>query len=177
MSILAISQALASGEDYKKLLLIEGQPLDAKTQKKVDTDPAKTRTERQKQRTGVFHRTISLGDLEQMAKFFDNQVTGQETVLGRKTWRVESRPKPGYRPADKQEEQAMAARHVAWFNQEDGVLIRRHDEFIRAVNGFQPGTMVDWEFAKVGEECLPDNLIFRTDLKFIPGNPRRDSPA
>ncbi len=160
---------MLEGEEYKKLVLINGRPLDAKTQKKVDEDLDKTRTERRKR--GPFHvtRTVELGDLEQLERIFDNTVTGEETVLGRKTWRVESEPKAGYKAADKREQELIAARHTSWFDQADGTRIKWLDLFVRATNGFGAGTIFDWELTRVGDAWLLDNVGIKADMTIVLG--------
>ena len=152
---------MLEGEEYKKLVLIDDKPLDAKTQKRVDEDLEKTRAERRKR--GLFHieRTVALSDLEQLGRLFDNKVAGEETVLGRRTWRVDSEPKPGYKPANQNEQEVLAARHTSWFDQQEGMRIKWHDEFIRAAKGFQPGTTVDFELTRIGDSWLTDNIAFR----------------
>jgi hypothetical protein len=163
---------LLEGEDYRKLVLIDGQPLDARTQKEVDGELRKVQAEREKHLIELNPRARKkspLGDLGQIEQLFDNKVTGEETVLGRRAWRLESEPKPGYKPDNKQEEEALAAHHVTWFDQQDGTRIKKLDTFFRAANGFAPGTTVDSEYVKVGETWLPDTISIRMDLKVMPG--------
>ena len=149
---------MLEGSDYKKLILIDGQSLDAKTQKKVDADLEKARAARRK------HSDKSLfeysGSLDLLARLFDNSVTGEETVLGRKTWRLESEPKRGYKAANRREEQLLMLRETIWFDQQDGAEIKERDVFLETAKGFPPGTIVEMEFAKIGEAWLLDNLTF-----------------
>src|SRR5258707_1261174 len=44
---------MLEGENYRKLLLIDGKPLDPKTQKKVDADLEKARAERRGHKFGT----------------------------------------------------------------------------------------------------------------------------
>ncbi len=156
---------MLEGDHYRKLILVDGKPLDAKTQQKVDADLEKTRAERRKRKSGVITRQISLGGLDLLETLFDNKVTGEETVLGRKTWRVESEPKPDRKPANKAEEQALSARRITWFDQGEGVEVKRRVEIQRAANGFQPGSVLEFEFGKVGDAWLLERQILRVDLK------------
>lgn len=159
---------MLEGENYSKLILIDGKPLDAKTQKKVDEGLEKTRAERRRNGFLSFHRTVSLGGLDLLMRLFDNKVTGEETVLGRKTWRMESEPKPGYKPASKNEEDAMSSRRVSWFDQEDGIRIKETSIFVRATNSFQPGTTFDLEYIKIGEDWLLSDAVMHVELKMMP---------
>jgi hypothetical protein len=160
---------MLEGTEYKKLILIDGKTLDAKTQQNVDEDLEKERIQRKKGGPGSgFSRTFSVEDLDRVARFFQRTVTGEEMMLARKTWRMESEPNPGsYKPADKQEEQALATRQTIWFDQQDGVKIKEHIEFIRAANGFQPGSTTDFENVRIGDEWLLDNATFRMDVKLL----------
>jgi hypothetical protein len=157
---------MLEGENYTKLILVDGKPLDPKTQQKVDRDLANERANRQKHRF-TFHREISLGDLDVLERLFDNRVTREETVLDRKAWRVESDPKPGYKPANKEEDQILAARRVNWFEEQDGARIRDIQTFVRAVNGFQPGSTIQTDYVKSGDAWLPGTLTLRIDLKVM----------
>jgi hypothetical protein len=158
---------MLEGSEYRKLILKDGKPLNANTQKKVDEELQKARAERR--RNGFTHHEVSLGTLDMLGLIFDNKVTGEETVLGRKAWRMESEPKPGYKPANKAEEEALASRRVNWFDQEDGIPIKSSDFFIRAVNTFQPGTEMDWELTKVGDDWLTSDTTMRADMKIVLG--------
>jgi hypothetical protein len=81
---------MPEGENYSKLILIDVKPLDAKTQKKVDANLEKTRAERRGNRLLSMRHTVSLGGLDLLMRLFDDKVTGEETISGRKTWRMES---------------------------------------------------------------------------------------
>jgi len=115
------------------------------------------------------NRRVSPGGLDLFARLFDNRGTGEETIDGRKTWRVESEPKPGYKPANKQEEEILSARHLGWFDHEDGFRVKDTSIFIRATNSFQPGSIVDLDFMKIGADWVLANAVRHMDLKMMPG--------
>ncbi len=158
---------MLEGAEYKKLILTDGKPLDVRTQKKVDDDLAKEAKDRTRHRLLSINRRVSLGGLDLYTKLFDNKVTGEETVLGRKAWRMESEPKADAKPANSQEKEAVASRRVTWFDQEEGAPIREINVFIRAANGFQPGSKIDLQYRKVGDDWLPDNFSMWADLKMM----------
>jgi hypothetical protein len=159
---------MLEGETYSRLILIDGKPLDAKTQKQVDAELEKTRTERRGNHHLSLHRTISLGGLDLLTRLFDNKVTGEETISGRRTWRMVSEPKSGYRPANKEEEEVMSSRRVNWFDQEDGFQIKETTIFVRATNSFQPGSTIDLDYIKIGEDWLLADAIMHADMKMMP---------
>jgi hypothetical protein len=158
---------MLEGSNYRKLILSGGKPLDAKTQKKVDEDLEKARTERRSLLS--FKRTVSLGGMELVDRLFDNKVTGEEIIAGRKTWRMESEPKPGYKSGNAAEDEALATRRVYWFDEEDGVVIQDHSVFIRAAKGFQPGSTIDTVLAPIGDDWMLSEGTMRADMKFMPG--------
>ena len=92
---------MLEGEAYRKLILVDGKPMDEKLQKRVDQDLAKVQAEHKKKRGGgmSLSRTFSTKDIDSIEQYLDRKVIGEETTLGRKTWRMESEPKPGYKPA------------------------------------------------------------------------------
>lgn len=160
---------MLEGEEYKKLVLIDGKPLDAKTQKRVNEDMEKERAERRTR--GLLHgtRTVRVPGVDKLEQFFNNKVTGEETVLGRRTWRMESEPKPDYKPTEKKDQEFLSARHISWFDQQDGQRIKWQDVFIRPANSFQPGTTFDWELTRIGDEWLLDSIVVRMDMKIVLG--------
>lgn len=54
---------MLEGDTYRKLVLLDGKPLDAKTEKKVQADLAKTREERKKQqkKSSLLRKQMSVG--------------------------------------------------------------------------------------------------------------------
>ncbi|HEY4089518.1 MAG TPA: hypothetical protein VGM43_26510 [Bryobacteraceae bacterium] len=156
---------MLEGAEYKKLVLIDGKPLDSKTHKKVDSDLEKARAERHRSLLPSLHRSVSLGSLELLLRLFDNKVTARETINGRAAWKVGSEPKPGVKGANKQEEEMLASHRTSWFDEQDGNRIRELIEFQRAANGFQPGTVFDLQFVRVGEAWLPSDAIIRASMK------------
>jgi hypothetical protein len=102
-----------------------------------------------------------------LTSLFDNKVSGEETIDGRKTWRMESEPKPGYKPANKGEIEALSSRRVSWFDEEDGIRIREVSTFVRATNSFQPGTIFDLTYTKVGADWVLADALLRADVKML----------
>ena len=156
---------MLEGENYRKLILVDGKPLDEKLQKKVDEDLEKTRARRKKRSIRTITRTVRTGGLEEVEKLFNARVTGEETLNGRKAWRIEAEPKPGIKTTNKDELNALNTRRTFWIDQQEGRELRRKTEFLRPTNGFQPGSEIDMTFQKVGEAWLIDNILFRFDLK------------
>ena len=156
---------MLEGDNYRKLVLIDGRPLPDKVQKQVDKDLEQTRTERKKGGLFTFSRSVSLGGLDELQRLFDNKVTGEDTVGGRKTWVIESQPKPGLKPADKKEEEAMSSLRATWIDQEEGVVVKERFTFMRATNSFQPGTQWERELVKVGGAWLTDTINWKGEMK------------
>ena len=159
---------MLEGDNYRKLILIDGQPLDEKTQKKVDQDLEKARAERHKHSTlRTLVRSWSVAGLEDLEGLFDNRVVGEETVRDRKAWRVESEPKKDHKPANKQEEQIMGARRTTWFDEAEGIELKSDIEYLRPVEGMQPGSHDITEFTKIGDAWLVDTIVMKVDFKAL----------
>jgi hypothetical protein len=158
---------MLEGAPYRKLVRLNGQALDAQMQERVEQEMNAERAERRKHTPGTITRTVALTEMDSLEQLFDNKVTGEDTVLGRKAWRMESQPKTKYKPANKEEEQALGARRVTWFDQQEGVELKHIDVFIRATNGFQPGSEMAMEYGKVGDAWLPATQMLRIDFKAL----------
>ena len=159
---------MLEGETYKKLVLENGEPLDGKTQRRVDAELEKTRAER-KQRSSLTHRTVKFGGVEQLSHLFVNRLAGAETIAGRATWRVESEPRTDVHATNKEDENALATRRTSWFDQADGVAIQRLDRFVRGANGFQPGSEFETHMIQIAGTWQVESVVLRYDVKFAPG--------
>jgi hypothetical protein len=158
---------MLEGENYRKLILIDGRPLDPKTARKVEADLEKAREERKKR--PMFHKVVHMGDLDSLERLFDSRVTGEETVGGRKAWRVESDAKPDAQPADPGERELMAAHRITWFDEEEGIDVRRNTTYTHGVHNIKAGTEAEIEWGRIGEAWLPVSQIFRGQVDFLPG--------
>ena len=162
---------MLEGEPYRKLVLVNGRPLDAEAQAQVDQDLERERTERRRQRkapTVIKLFKFSLPGIEKLEGFFDNKVMGEETVAGRKTWRVESIPKHNRRPANQEEEMTANTRCTTWIDQQDSVEIKQTSIFVRPYQEVGAGTDVKLEFSKFGEAWLPETVRLRMHFKVGP---------
>jgi hypothetical protein len=155
---------MLEGDNYRKLILFDGKPIDAKTAKKVEAELAKTREERKKRK--AFHTVVHLGDLDTLNRLFDSKVTGEETIGGRKAWRVESDPKPGVKATTIADEELLATHRTTWFDEEEGIDLQRHTTYLRGVRNIRPGSEGEVEFGRIGEAWLPVRMVFRGEAKF-----------
>ncbi len=158
---------MLEGDNYRKLILIEGKPPDAKLQRKIDAEMDKERAARRAHPVGTGRHEVNFGGLDFLARSFDSKVAGEEMVSGRMTWRMESTPKVGYKPANHEEEKAMGARRVTWFDREDGALVKDLASFIRPTAGFMPGSEFELEFGRHEGAWLPDRLVLRYNAKML----------
>ncbi len=156
---------MLEGDLYRKLILVDGKPPDPKLQKAIDGEIEKERAARRAHPMGPTGRhEVRAGALDQISRMCDSKVTGQEPVSGRMAWRVESLPKPGYKPKDKDEEKFLGARRVTWFDQE-GPAIRFLEVFLRPTAGFLPGSEIERTLGKHGDAWLIDTLDLRYDMR------------
>jgi hypothetical protein len=158
---------MLEGENYRKLILEDGQPLDAKTAKKVEADLARTREERKKHK--LFRSTVPFGGPAQLERLYDNKVTGEEMVGARKVWRIESEPKSDAKPANQMEKEMLSSRRVTWFDEEDGIDVRRRTEYFRNVDEIRSGTIAEIEWGKIGDAWMPAVQVFHGQAHFLPG--------
>jgi hypothetical protein len=159
---------MLEGDNYRKLVLVDGKPPDPKMQRKIDAEMEKERAGR-KAHPGYRHssNTIHYGDTATLERLFDNKVAGEEVVSGRKTWRIESEPKAGRKPASQEEEELMAWRSTTWYDQQDGMLLKSLHVLIRAMNIYRPGTEMEMEWGKHGDARLLDRQNHPYSMKAI----------
>ena len=61
----------------------------------------------------------------------------------------------------------LATRRTNWFDEQDGYRFHELIEFQQAANGFQPGTVLDLQFARIGDEWLASDVTMRVSMKAI----------
>jgi hypothetical protein len=167
--LMTFDMIMLEGENYQKLILIDGKPLDDKLQKKVDKELEEERGRRHSQHSSLrtLRKSWAMSTLPDLEPLFDNKLAGEDTVGGRPAWRVESTPKASHKPANKTEEQIMGARRTTWFDREEGFEIKHEIEFIRPVEGNQPGTRYVVEWAKIGDAWLPSQEFHKVEFKAL----------
>jgi hypothetical protein len=157
---------MLEGDLYRKLVQIDGQPPSPKMQKEIEAEMEHERAYRRTHH-GTRAHEVRAGTLEQIARMCDSKTVGEEEVSGRKAWRVESLPRPDYKPADKDEEKFFGARRVTWFDEQTGAAIKYLEVFIRPTAGFQPGSEIERTFGLHSDAWLEDSLILRYDVKMM----------
>jgi hypothetical protein len=159
---------MLEGDNFRKLVSINGRPLTGKEQKQVDKDMESASMERKKGSFLKFTRTVNLGGVEDLPRLYVNTVSGEEVINGRKAWLVKSQPKGDLKPATKQDEEAMCSLRATWIDQETGVVVKERFTVMKATNSFQPGTQLDHEYVQVGEAWLLDNYVWKGEMKPMP---------
>src|SRR5580704_2935248 len=71
---------MLEGEIYRKLILIDGKPPDAKLKNKIDAEVERERAVRRAHPAGTGRHEVRLGDLDQIAHMCDSTVAGREMV-------------------------------------------------------------------------------------------------
>ena len=156
---------MLEGDFYRKLILIDGKPPDAKLQKQIDAEMERERAARRAHPVATGRRVVTMGNLAQIARMCDSEVTGQEEVSGRLTWRVESLPKHGYKAANKEEEKFLNARRVTWFDSQESTAVKFLEVFLRPTAGQLPGSQIERVLGKHGDAWLEDSLDWRYNFQ------------
>jgi hypothetical protein len=160
---------MIEGEPYRKLFLIDGEPLDAGTEERVEQALEKARVEHPHEPARIptltWHYNARVIGIEQLEEFFETKVIGEETALGRRAWRLESVPRRDRR-LDYKAGEMVATRVVIWLDQQDGAEIKQTTSYASRGRGPQIGTEITEEYSKVGEAWLLDNARSRGDAKF-----------
>jgi len=158
---------MPEGENYRKLVLIDGQPLDDAMKKKVEQDMEKERALRRKHE--FMNKVVPFGGLEDLERLFDNKVVGEQGMWGRKAWKVLSEPKKGVKAANGKEEEILATTRATWFDEEEGVEVRQTTYYVRGIHGIKPLSFDTLEWSKVGDAWLPSTNRFRSEVSPAPG--------
>jgi hypothetical protein len=153
------------GAPYRKLIAENDMPLSAAKQAKVEKEMAKEKQRRAgEKRNGLLHRTVSLGGIAQLPKFYNVKVT-EDSFDGRPVWKIDAEPRPGVPAETEKERNAAATRRIYWIDPEANAIVKDETEFLLAINNIQPGTILRTEYQKVNSDCwLPAHSTFKWGL-------------
>ena len=140
----------------------DGKPLPPKEEAKEEKKLQQTAEERRKaRRKGLlnFSRSayVSSDDLD---KFFDRSLVGEEEIRGRKAWVIEYTPRKGHVPANKHEKDVYSFQAKAWVDEEEGVTSKFVLLSIADGSLMKPGSSITFENAKINDDAwLPVSSV------------------
>jgi hypothetical protein len=147
------------GVKYKKLTARNGKPLSAREAAQVDNEMRETAEERRRHPQTAPGGSINfgnqhadIGSLAELLSLFDNRVTAEEEIRGRKAWVIESAPRAGHAPASPHEKDVLSYRKKLWIDEADNVMVR----MVATVAGeglfAAPGSSLTFEYDKVDQQ-------------------------
>jgi hypothetical protein len=142
------------GLEYKKLISVDGKPLDAKGQAREEKKLRQTAEERRNQRrAGAFHPTVNTGSFHDLLTLFDNRLLGEEEIRGRKAWMIESTPQAGRIPANRYEKEVLSFRHKLWIDEAENFPLKTVKTVVGAHIYMKPGSTITSEFEKINDDA------------------------
>jgi hypothetical protein len=149
------------GEFYKRLVARDAKPLPPKEETKEEKKLQQTAEERRKaRRKGLFSFSrsayVSSDDLD---KFFDRSLVGEEEIRGRKAWVIEYTPRKGHVPANKHEKDVYSFQAKAWVDEEEGVTSKFLLLCIADGSFMKPGSSLIIESTEINDDAWLPVLI------------------
>jgi hypothetical protein len=139
------------------------KPLPPKEEAKEEKRLQQTAEERRKaRRKGLlnFSRSISVSS-DDLEKFCDHRLVGEEEIRGRKAWVIEYTPQKGRVPANKHEKDVLSTQTKVWVDKEDGVTAKVELLGVGDGSFMKPGSSITIEIAKINDDAwLPVLTIF-----------------
>ncbi|MBZ5636811.1 MAG: hypothetical protein LAO55_27105 [Acidobacteriia bacterium] len=150
------------GESYRRLVARDGKALPPNEEAREEKKLQQTAEERRKaRRKGLlnFSRTVSVSS-EDLDKFFDRSLVGEEEIRGRKAWVIEYTPQKGHVPANKHEKDVYTFQAKAWVDEEEGVTSKFVLLSIADGSLMKPGSSLTFENAKINDDAwLPVSSV------------------
>jgi len=147
------------GQAFRKLIARNGKPLDAKEQARVDKEMRETAEQRRKHPAwpdggGVTngHSRADFGSDEELLTLFDNRLTGEEEIAGRKAWVIESTPRKDHPPANRHERDVMSFGKKFWIDEAENAELRAVYTVIGEHIYVKPGSTFVFDFQKVNQD-------------------------
>jgi len=174
---------MIEGSPYNKLIAINEQPLSASEagaeQRKLQQEIARRQAEsaaRRQKRVGQYERERRQDHalMAEMAKAFDYQLIGEETVNGRRCFALVATPKPSYQPVSRETKVLKGMRGHLWVDTQDYQWVKVEAEVFRPVAfglfiaHVNPGTKFVLEQKPVeGNLWLPSHFSMRVNAKVL----------
>jgi hypothetical protein len=140
------------GLPYQRKVEEDGKPLTGKAAAKEEQRYERAVDQRKHmtldQQRGFFHRTFHSGmPLDYLGTLFNNRVTGETMLNGRKTLVVESTPKADAKPANAQEKTALSWKETTWIDEADDFPVQIEAVALENVAHFVKGMRfrITWE--------------------------------
>lgn len=147
------------GLTYRKLVARNGKPIDAKEKAKVEKEMRQTAEQRRKHRApaeggGITngHSNVDFGSDAELLTLFDNRVTGEEEIGGRKAWVIESTPQESRIPANKHEKDLANLTKKFWIDELENAKLRTVYTVIGDYIFLKPGSTMTIEFQKINQD-------------------------
>jgi hypothetical protein len=154
------------GLTYRKLVARNGKPLDAKEKAKVDKKMRETAEQRRKQprepdggRVTNGHVTVDFGSDEELLTLFDNRVSGEEEIGGRKAWVIESTPRKDRPPANRHEKDVMSFAKKFWIDEAENEELRAVYTVVGDHIFLKPGSTTTVESQKINQDVWQPTLV------------------
>jgi hypothetical protein len=142
------------GLTYKKLVQRNDAPLKAREQTREAKKLRDLAEQRRKdRRSGLFHKTISLGSDEDLLTLFDCHLSGEEKISERTAWVMDCTPKAGHIPANDHEKEVLSFKRKLWIDQVEFVPLRSLNTVVGEHIFMKPGATLTWDFQKVNEDA------------------------
>lgn len=151
------------GASYKRLVARDGKPLPPKEEAKEEKKLQQTAEERRKaRRKGLlnFSRSFSVSG-DDLLKFCDHRLVGEEEIHGRQAWVIEFTPQKGRVPANQHEKDVLSFQTKVWVDEEEGVTAKLMLLVIGDGTFMKPGSSMTIEIAKINDDAwLPVFTVF-----------------
>lgn len=171
------------GTEVERLIAKNGKPLEAKEaaeeQKKLDKEIEKIKKESPSQRAKRRGETEKDRQEEREARreileAYDFTLLGNEERNGRQTWKIEGRPKPGWKGKGRRANQIKALQGRLWIDQETYEWVRMELDSTDTISfgwflfRLQPGAKIHIDQTNVNNEVwLPKHVKIHADARLI----------
>lgn len=155
------------GEPHERLIEKDSKPLTADQQQReqvkidrlVEKRQRETPAERQRrvedwQKKRLKQREITV----EIPEAYSFQLSGEETIAGRKTWRIDATPRPDYQPKSYKSAMLKKFKGRLWVDQTDFQWVRMEGEAIDTVTWglflarLAPGSRIEFQQIRVNDE-------------------------
>jgi hypothetical protein len=174
------------GRPYRRLVALDGKPLDARDQAKEEEKMERelSRRRRETGRDRARREADERKSLEEEREFrreiadaFTFTHAGEEKVSGKAAWVLDAQPRPGYKPKTSRGRILPKLRGRLWITQDDRRWVKVEAEVIDTISfgwvvaRLTPGARMSFEAIRVGDAAAP-GALWMPSRAAIRGNAR-----
>lgn len=146
-------EMFVEGQPYRRLVAKDDKALSAKDAAEEEKRQQQTAEERRRgRRNGVFHKSVSAAESEDLLNLETCQIAGEGALNGRSAWVLQCDPRTDRMPANPHEKDVQTFRQRLWIDKADFVRLKAVNTALEGNPTLLPGSTMTFEYALINND-------------------------